>query len=45
LRITAGFTSVLTVIVSLIGSADAADMTAADIKGFAIGKTLYLGVR
>jgi hypothetical protein len=32
-RITAGFISVITVIVSLIGSAAAADMTAADIKG------------
>ena len=42
MRITAGVISIVTVIVGLIGSAVAADMTAADIKAFAIGKTVYL---
>ena len=42
MRITVGATSFFTGIVSLMGSALAAEMTAADIKAFAIGKTVYL---
>jgi hypothetical protein len=42
MRVTAGGISVVAGIVGLIGSAVAADMSAADIKAFAIGKTVYL---
>ncbi len=42
MRISAGAGGVITGIFGLVGPAVAADMTAAEIKAFAIGKTVYL---